>query len=186
MYYVLAHDYPVDENGGYYFIEDGLEFEGVGSWALGRPFSQPPPRPILVNLVPIEGFTGEPPEMKDGYMLLMSNRLVDTLKEAGVDNIDCYPAILRDEVNDREFNYQAVNILGLLQVADLGKSEWENHDGEAKLDTHFERLVVDEKEALGQYMFRMAEDTGSILVSDRIKQALEKAGVKGLLFRPTS
>src|SRR5262245_57729555 len=111
MYYVLGCEYPVDDNGGHYFIEDGLEFDGIDSWAMGRVFAKPPPNPIVLNLIPVEGYQGVPPEMHDAFMLLMSNRMVNVLKRAGVDNLDTYPAILRDEVNTREFSYQAVNIL---------------------------------------------------------------------------
>ena len=71
-----------------------------------------------------------------------------------------------------------------MQVADLKKSEWENYDGEAKIDTHFEKLVVDENRCRGQEIFRMAEDTGTILIHERIKKELEAVGFPTLRFLP--
>jgi hypothetical protein len=183
MYYRLGYRYPKDENDGYYMVEDGVDFDGVRSWALGQPFEKPPPEPIRLDLVPINDFTGVPPDMFDGYMCLMSKSMVDTVKSMGVDNIETYRAILDDKPNGREFEYFAVNILGVVAAANLGESEWENLDGPALLDTHFDKLVVDPKKARGQFMFRLAEDTGTIVVHERVKQALEAKGLATLTFK---
>ncbi len=182
MYFKLDHDYPMDDNGGYYMPEDGIDFDGVESWALGRPFERPPPDPIRIELVPVSGFSGEPAPMFDGYMCLMSEPMVAALRQCGVDNIDTYPALLVDSVNDRQFRYLAVNILGLVAAADLTQSEWSNFDGAPRLDTHFDTLVVDPAKARGHLIFRLAEDTGSIIVHAKVKQALETAGIPMLLF----
>jgi hypothetical protein len=37
MYFEPGYDYPVDDDGGYYMPRDGLDFEGVESWALVAP-----------------------------------------------------------------------------------------------------------------------------------------------------
>jgi len=182
MYFKLRYDIPTDEEGGYYMPEDGLDFEGVESWALGRVFTKAPPDPIWIGLLPVADFTGEPSAMFDRYMCLMNEPMVEALRRGGVDNIDTYPAILHDSVNGRQFRYLAVNILGLVAAADLSKSRWRNFDGAARLDTHFETLVVDPDSARGQLMFRLAEDTGTIIVHANIKQALESAGIPGLKF----
>jgi hypothetical protein len=182
MYFKLGYDYPMDDDGGYYMPRDGLDFEGIESWALGRAFAKAPPDPIRIDLVPVQDFTGAPAAMFDRYMCLMSEPMVDVLRRAGVDNIDTYPAILQDSANEREFRYFAVNILGLVAAADLSKSQWTNFDGAPRLDTHFETLAVDPAKARGHLMFRLAEDTGTIIVHAKIKQALESAGIPGLRF----
>jgi hypothetical protein len=104
------------------------------------------------------------------------------LRRCGVDNIDTYPAVLVDNANEREFRYFAVNILGLVAAADLSKSQWSNFDSAARLDTHFESLAVDPAKARGHLMFRLAEDTGTIIVHAKVKQALESAGIPMLRF----
>jgi hypothetical protein len=184
MYFTLRCEYPVDENGGYYDIDDGLQFDGVGNWAVGRPFTKPPPDPMVVPIEAIDGYQGEPPEMVDGNICFFSRRMVDVLRAAGVDNLDCYPAILRDQENGRDFPRLAGNILGLVAAADLKSSEWENLDGAPKLDTHFDRLVVDDGAARGLLMFRLAESTGTIVVHEKVKLALERAGLSMLQFLP--
>ena len=184
MYFKLGYDYPMDEDGGYYMPKDGLDFEGIESWALGRPFSRPPPDPIRIELVPVADFTGEPAAMFDRYMCLMSASMVDALRRSGVDNIDTYPAVLVDAANERQFEFFGVNILGLVVAADLGKSQWSNFDGAARLDTHFETLAVDPAKARGHLMFRLAEDTGTIIVHAKVKQTLESAGIPLLRFTP--
>ena len=184
MYFKLDYDYPMDEDGGYYVPKDGVDFDGIESWSLGRPFTQPPPDPIRLDLVPVGGFTGEPAAMFDRYMCLMSPPIVDALRRSGVDNIDTYPVILVDAANEREFHYFGVNILGLVAAADLGKSQWSNFDGAARLDTHFDTLALDPAKARGHLMFRLAEDTGTIIVHEKVKQALESAGIPGLQFIP--
>jgi uncharacterized protein DUF1629 len=184
MYFKLGYDYPMDEDGGYYMPRDGLDFDGIESWALGRPFAKPPPDPMRIELVPVADFTGEPAAMFDRYMCLMSPPMVEALRRSGVDNIDTYPALLVDAANERQFDYFGVNILGLVAAADLGKSQWTNFDGAPRLDTHFETLAVDPAKARGHLMFRLAEDTGTIIVHAKIKQGLESAGIPGLRFTP--
>lgn len=184
MYFKLRYEYPMDEEGGYYVPSDGVDFDGIESWALGRPFTQPPPDPIRIDLVPVEGFTGEPASMFDRYMCLMNEPMVTALRGCGVDNLDSYPALLVDAVNAREFHYFAVNIIGLVAAADLGPSQWSNFDGAARIDTHFDSLALDPAKARGQLMFRLAEDTGTIIVHAKVKQALESAGIPMLTFTP--
>jgi len=184
MYFKLSYDYPMDDDGGYYMPKDGIDFPGIESWSLGRPFDTPPPDPIRIELVPVTDFTGEPAPMFDRYMCLMGEAMVGALRRCGVDNIDTYPAILVDSVNHREFEYLAINILGLIAAADLSKSQWSNFDGAARIDTHFDALAVDPDKARGQLMFRLAEDTGTIVVHAKVKQALESAGIAMLRFTP--
>jgi hypothetical protein len=182
MYYRLGYTYPKDDDGGYYMVEDGVDFDGVSSWALGRRFEAALPDPIQISLVPVSGFTGDPPDMFDEYMCLMSTRMIETLIATGASNLDAYRAVLRDEENGRQFDYHAVNIIGLVAASDLAKSEWENLDGPARLDTHFHSLVIDETKARGELIFRLAEDSSAIIVHDRVRTALEAGRFPSLTF----
>jgi hypothetical protein len=172
-YYNLEYEYPMSPDNDYYDINDGIEFDGVESWTLGKPFDQAPPTPIIVEME----CTGDwpdatPPPMKVGHMLLMSDAMVKALQAIPVSNIDVYPALLRDVANAKEFPYFAVNILGLVKAADLDASEGENLDGEMKLDSVFTTLVIDTTKVGKQDIFRLMED-GSIVISERAKKALE-------------
>ncbi|MCG5052059.1 MAG: hypothetical protein KA712_03780 [Myxococcales bacterium] len=183
-YFVLQARTPVDDEGGYYDIGDGIELDGVRSWALGVPITASLATPLVVPLTPIEGFTGDVPALADGYLCLMSHPLVEALRAAGVDNLQTFDAVLVDETHGRTFAYQAVNIIGMVAAADLQASQWENLDGPAKMDTHFDELKIDPDRALGLLLFRLAENTGIIVVHERIKKALEAAGIPTLVFLP--
>lgn len=185
MYYRLMSDYPMSEDNVYYDVNDGIDFDGVRSWALGQRFDKSPPNPIVVPIT----LTGpwddpQPPPMVDGYMCLMNPQMIEALRSSGVDNIDIYPAVMRDTDTGKEFPYFGVNILGLFKVADLNRSEWVNLDGEAKLDTIFTDLVIDDSQTYGFHLFRLYESTGTILISERIKAAL--AHIPFLRFNPVS
>ena len=182
-YYVLDCDIPMDENDGYFDIDDSaVEIEGIDSWSIGRRFTVPVPAPIIVDANPVEEYDGPPPEMNDANILIMSERLVKGLREAGVDNIDTYPALLRNTETGKTYPYQAVNIVGLIAAADLSKSEWENFDGSPRFDTTFERLVIDPDAAGGSLMFRLAENTFAIVVHARVRDHLIKSGIDTLTF----
>jgi hypothetical protein len=182
MYFRIGYTYPKNDDGGYYMIQDGIDFDGVSSWALGRHFEAALPNPILLELVPVSDFTGEPPDMFDEYMCLMSRAMVRAIAATGADNLDIYPAVLEDRQNGRRFDYSAVNIVGLVAAADLNSSEWENLDGPAILDTHFDSLVVDESKAAGHLIFRLAEDSSAIIVHEKVKDALEASGLATLTY----
>lgn len=182
MYYRIGYTYPKDDDGGHYMIEDGIDFDGVPSWALGRRFQASLPNPIVLELVPVSDFTGEPPDMFDEYMCLMSRTMVRAISAAGADNLDVYPVVLEDRQNGRRFDYYAVNIVGLVEAADLAQSEWDNLDGEPKLDTHFDSLVVDESKAAGHLIFRLAEDSSAIIIHDKVKAALEASALSTLTY----
>jgi hypothetical protein len=67
-YFLLRPIYPVDEAGGYYDIDDGIDFDGIPGWALGTKFDRLPPDPISISisLNTVEGYVGSPPELSDG------------------------------------------------------------------------------------------------------------------------
>ncbi|AUX27885.1 uncharacterized protein SOCEGT47_084850 [Sorangium cellulosum] len=182
MYYVLSYEVPQDEDEGYLDLQDGLDFDGVDSWSLGQRFQAALPDPIEVDLVPVGGYRGEPSEMYDGNMCLMSGRLVSALLACGVDNIDHYRAVLKNTDTGQTYDYRAVNIVGLVAAADLASSVWESHDGDARIDTSFDELVVDEGKALGALMFRLAENTSTILIHAKVRDHLLSSGFPTLRF----
>jgi hypothetical protein len=182
MYYVLECDYPDDDNDGYLDIDDGIDIDGIDSWSAGERFTVPVPNPIGVEAMPEGDYTGPPIEMHDGNLLLMSPRLVAALREAGVDNLDCYPAVIVNIETKKKYEYQAVNIIGLVAAADLGKSQWSSYDGDPAYDASFEGLTVRPEAARGALMFRLAENTGVILVHDKVKAHLLAKGLDTLTF----
>ena len=182
MYTVLTYEVPQDDEEGYLDLQDGIDFDDIPSWSLGRRFQATLPDPVEIDLAPVNGFRGDPSEMYDGNMCLMSERLVHALIACGVDNLDHHRAVLRNVGTGQTYAYRAVNIIGLVAAADLASSEWESYDGDARIDTSFDALAVDEVKAQGLLLFRLAENTGTILVHERVRDRLIATGFPTLRF----
>jgi len=73
-------------------------------------------------------------------------------------------------------DYKAVNILGLVAAADIGKSIATPCDGVPLIDVDFDELVIDLARTRGIKMFRLAESTNAILVHESLRDALLKKG----------
>jgi len=182
MYYVLYCEYPKDAAGGFMDIDDGIRIRGVRSWRIGQRIDVEVPNPIIVNVTPTGSYTGPPIEMSAGTLLLMSNRLVEALRAAGVDNIDCYPASLRNTKTGETYNYQSVNILGLVAAADLTKSEATIYDDSPAADVSFESVVLKNEALHGELLFRLAENTGTIMIHEKVRDKILERGITTLKF----
>jgi hypothetical protein len=115
---------------------------------------------------------------------VMRTDLLETLVKVGVDNLQTYPARLVDEINHVVYeNYVAFNVIGLVAAADLGRSKLAPHPaGPSLLDTDFDALAVDESKARGLLLFRLAEKCSAIVVDHRVKEAVEKSRIPGIVF----
>jgi hypothetical protein len=182
MYYVMSYEIPQDDEGGYFDLEDGLDFHGIDSWSLGRRFEVELAEPIIVELTVVDGYTGPPSDLYDGNMCLMSARLVQVLEEAGVDNLQTFRALLRNSNTGETHDYRAVNIVGAIAAADLSASNWTSHDPDPRFDVNFDALAVDATAARGAMLFRLAENTGVILVHERLRDRLQTADFPNLVF----
>jgi hypothetical protein len=152
------------------------------SWRLGRRFKSPPTAPIEVELDPNE-LPGLLMPLFDRGILLMTDAMIEAIRASGVDNLDVYDAVLIDPIeNVRHGNYKAVNVIGLVAAADLGKSKWKATSGEPLIDADFDSLAIDEAKTQGALMFRLAECVSAIVIHQRVKQSLEGAGIQYLDF----
>ncbi|HET9985775.1 MAG TPA: hypothetical protein VFQ38_19410 [Longimicrobiales bacterium] len=177
MYYMLSCFGPMDRDRA--TIGEVPEIEGV-SWMTGQRIAVPLRTPIEVDLDTSEGDALVP--MFNSGILLLREDMVAALREAGVDNLDVYDAIIHDRdtgVDHR--NYKAVNIVGAVACADLGASQHVAH-GEPVIDVDFDGLVIDESKTGGALMFRLAESINGIIVHESVKDHLERAGIPYLDF----
>src|SRR3989442_11378692 len=152
MYYMLGCFGPEDEDRA--GIGDILNTSV--NWQTGSRFEETPPIPVRVELNP--DFPGVMVPMFDSGILLFEDKMLASLAEAGVDNLDVYGALIEDSTTGRSFtNYKAVNIIGTVAAADLEKSTYEAPSGTPIIDTDFDSLAIDEKKTGGLLMFRLAE-----------------------------
>lgn len=177
MYYMLRCLAPMDRNRA--ALRNIPHFEGV-SWISGVRIDVELPDPIALELKADEGDAMVP--MFQRGVLIMTNDMIAALHEAGVDNLDCYNAVIRDQKTGAvHSNYKAVNIVGVIACADLSASEHVSH-GTPVVDVDFDRLVIDKTKTYGALMFRLAECVTGIVVHEKVKQCLEDSGIKYLDF----
>jgi hypothetical protein len=127
-------------------------------------------------------------ELLDDIIPLMRNDLVARLKAAGVDNLETFPAVLTDPARPNAVidDYRAVNIVGLVKCADLDASEYDDFAGAGIVTLGFNKLIIDDRKAGGALMFRLAEAVTTVVVHQRVKDALPANDFPYLLFRSLS
>lgn len=164
------------------------------AWAMGRMFSAQevnpdfrPPIDVIELEVEVDSKANERvyPELKWNPLPLMTRRLVGALRSAGVDNLQAYDTRLKNRPGKNpppENHYLAVNIVGLIQAADLAKSKTNPDVAETLLSADFHSLAIDPLKARGALMFRLAENVTAVLVHERVKAAVEAAGITTLTW----
>ncbi len=150
-------------------------------WWEGAVITESIPDPLPFELDPYEPDSPD----EDQYMAvfietdppLWRDDFIQALRDCGVKNFDVYNAAVTDPDDGTiHTNYKAVNILGLVDEADMEKSIAAANDGIPLTDVDFNGPVVDEKKTEKIRMFRLAESTDSILVHEKLRDALVEKG----------
>lgn len=150
-------------------IPDEISFRG------GAIISEPLPQPLIFIT---SHSAQEPPKGLHGEVIpVMSDSFIVALQQAGISNLQCFPAELRSSIDGTVWkNYQAVNIIGLISCADLAASEFTHiidRPGDESLPLMaFEDLKIDPASAGGVLLFRLAESPGTIIVADSVVEYL--------------
>lgn len=183
MYYLLGQ--PTPEHPCRWIGEEPY-IEGV-NFRLGKRITVPVPQPLKFALEPLDALAPDhgpnwPPIFNENALLYRSD-FIDALRSYGVDNFDLYDAEIYDPDNaEIRKDYQVVNIIGVLSVANMQLSNATVHDGVPLMDVDFESLVLDESEARGLLMFRLVESTNAILIREDLKSFLESKGFVDVTF----
>jgi hypothetical protein len=130
---------------------------------------------------------GIPQAFYDGTTPLFHKDLLNALLEAGVDNLDYYPAVLKDfrRPGDIELHdYFAVNILGVCYCLDKKKSEMMGltEPDEEVFSDPIAKAFIDPKKTDGQLMFRLGESYSAIVVHERVKQSILDHKIPHMIF----
>ena len=116
---------------------------------------------------------------------LMSDALIKALHDAGVDNLQTFPAILRDpETGLERADYKVVNVLGKIAAADMDNSKYIDMGGMGMIAVGFRDLVIDESKTMDALLFRLAESITDVVIHESVKEHLEKSGFKYLRYLP--
>jgi len=183
MYYHLRKDRMAQ---GLYRPAYGEELlEDGDNWDFGQSFKGKVKQPIEVELKDTYGTELWDIDLVSFDAPLMSELLVNGLREAGVDNIDVYKATLVDRKRRlRLDNYFAVNIIGRLSAVDKQASVAFDPKGVGHTMVQYRKLVLDEKKCLGQKLFRLHESVTTIVVNGDVKKALSKLPLKYVELAP--
>lgn len=188
MYYVISYG-PASDNGADLYMdpvphknEREVEFtEGV---KLG-------PLPVMTfkkrkgDKGVLLDYSGATPSCP-----VVSARFKEALDSVGVDNIDYYPAHIVDEAKGKTHEgYYAANVIGMLSCLDKEKSVFTEmirppSSEDKDLVSSFEEMHLDYNKVQGAKIFRLYEMTSLIIVNEAIKQAVEKAKLRGLELHP--
>jgi hypothetical protein len=186
-YYVMVSKaiYP-----GRYITKTYRDHLQYDNWMVGKFIDFEVPQPIVYELDDDEYEMEEQTHIRTMTSSIpvpvMHNSLCEALAAAGVDNIQYYNAVIRDLRRGIDHtDYKAFNIVGLVAAADMSASTMMDTSDSTFIDADFDRLVLDEKKCNGMLLFRLAENITAIVVSEVVKNEVEKRGIKGIFFYPS-
>jgi hypothetical protein len=154
-------------------------------WMGGHRFRKPPSQPITVIIRPKNEKGDLLPYHGSSY--LMSDEFYKALREAGVDNLEVFDAIIQSKDGSVvRKGYKVFNLVGVVQAADLKKTIFNDPPGHRLIDASIAGLEIDPEKAGDLLMFRLAEYVGAVIVHERVKRAIETKGFPHIVFRETS
>jgi hypothetical protein len=119
----------------------------------------------------------------DAAYPLMRDDLIEALQSVGVDNLQLFPAVIKDPTTGVEHtNYKAFNIVGVVAAADMEKSERMPTSDSQMIDVDFASLAIDESKAAPFRMFRLAESVSAIIVDDVVRGEVKRRAIPGMKF----
>jgi hypothetical protein len=187
MYYRLDHAdlYDEEDNECTYFFIDNLDEEDLEwPWLHGVEFRNPPSFPISMQVDLSDEAAADFCDYAMSAIPMVTERFKAVLDACGVSNIQYFPVTIAgaDRFEDCPTHY-AVNIIGLVSVADEDKSVYQKAFNQ--MGAHiFDKCVVKENIPEGLKIFRMAESVSQIIISEEIMIACEKAGVDTFHYWP--
>lgn len=151
-------------------------------WYHGAKLDEDFPVPLVYTLDPEQ--PGNIPAMiNDMAYPVMRDDLAEALAAAGVDNLQLFPAVIRDpSTGIQHTNFKAFNVVGVIAAADMAKSERMATTDSQMIDVDFRSLAIDEKKAAPFRLFRLAESVNAIIVDDVVKAEVERRGIPGMVF----
>jgi len=149
-------------------------------WSMGAHYAREVRQPIQCELNPKRGS-----KLRDAFLIdipLFSERLLAAIRGAGVDNLQCFDAEIRDLSGQVHRNYRAVNILGAVKCADLTRSQFVQNPGSPFIE--FTHLVLDGAKVRGMDLLRLGERPGRIMLSARVAKAIQAIEPIGITLLP--
>jgi hypothetical protein len=164
-----------------HFLRDWLEASRFTDDPDAEEYERTPPLPVEAEIEAaqagvLQDFIAVP-------LPLLSKELQQAFVEAGVDNIDYYPAKIIDQKSgDVITSHVAFNVVGKISAADLQRTAFSPGSTKRMISADIDRLGVSEGAAREMLVFRLAESVNAILVHERVQEQIEAAGITGVEF----
>jgi hypothetical protein len=150
-------------------------------WTVGQRFDPPPVPPVVARVR--SGYETAEPRPFLGVPPILSDKLLDVLRAAGVSNLDVYEAVIQSADGQVSLKgWKAFNLIGLVAGADLSQTRFTPGQPSRFLDASIDGLALDPAKISGLRMFRLAENTSAIVVHRAVKAAVEAAGIAHIQF----
>ncbi len=112
--------------------------------------------------------------------LLFSSKLIEILSEQNVDNIQYFDSKVIYSPTQTAVEYNVANIIGVISGLNMEKSELMlSPMGNVMF---IDKMVFDEEKMKEHKVFRLKEKPTLLIVHKSIKEAIETASLKGIMF----
>jgi len=169
--------YPLTVNPGGVCEIDAREFTE------GRPYAGPPP-----YLVPIKDGRHVAFNLAAFDMPVVSTEIADILRRIAPNDVQRFPVILGKGIE----GYEIINTVRELRCVDEVLSnarKWGLEDDRPEKIGHyveFDPLVIDPSRTEGAHIFRLWGSWVELIVSEKVRQALEPIADLGVAFQPVT
>lgn len=188
MYYVIdCESFEYDDGSAALTINNNFKLAGIRLWKTGKSIAEAKkeniPTPVEINFDAYKGYTGEPPSLEDLGIPLMSQKLANILISAGVDNLELFPAILKNNQTGQIFEYQVYNVIGRVAAMDLQASDYETYEKMNQVGSaSIYELALDESIIQDLLLFRLSENLSTLIVHESVKNKIVEAGIQDITF----
>jgi len=169
MHYILeCPPITTEANEALVEIQNTFTVAGIRLWNNGMPLDfekkKNIPIPIEMDYDVFQDYSGDPPEVEDLGIPIMSERLKNVFDKSNVQNIEYFPAALRNSGTNEVFWYYAFNITGLVSRTEI--TALENTCANAS------KAMIESRIQAHRLLFRL-QGSYEIIVHDFIKTAIE-------------
>ena len=121
----------------------------------------------------------EVPDFWGSGMPIMSQSFLTLLEQAGVNNLQKFPAVIKSDINGEVWDdYFAVNILGMIQCVDFTRSTYtEIFPG----SFNFDELAIDTSLTKDTLLFRLQESPSTIIIHKSVGKYIMQSDPDGVL-----
>jgi hypothetical protein len=178
MYYIFEQDTLIEGGAA---VNDLPASMDLLDWVDGK-IMPDPGSDLVLDLSKASGdYRGD---IISGVITLYHTELKNALTKFGVDNIQYFPVVIRNQNNSElKSGYWIANIIGLIECVDKDKSVIEPRP--SGIGGYLHSFEIDEKRVKGASIFRLAEAPTLVIVADKLANYLAESGTVGVRFVKT-